>query len=175
MHMLGANTIKLPCSILYQRGIYPSDSFEQQKQYGLSIMVSTDEGLTGYLTTVLRQMSGAAPAPLNSASHHAASPCCARQRQASAAVSWQPARQQLLVQRQQADSIVGTAGHGLSCSIPAEMGNGARALCQLAQQAVRPRFRPALQHRQSSGQLPPASQTSSTSSNASGSSSIAVP
>eukprot|EP00891_Asterochloris_glomerata_P009275 jgi/Astpho2/9275/e_gw1.00139.40.1_t len=44
-------------SILYQRGIYPSDSFEQQKQYGLSIMVSTDEGLTGYLTTVLRQMS----------------------------------------------------------------------------------------------------------------------
>ena len=60
--MLCAETVKLPRSILYQRGIYPSDSFEQQKQYGLSIMVSTDEGLTGYLTTVLRQMSGV---PLN--------------------------------------------------------------------------------------------------------------
>ena len=67
MHMLSAKTTKLPCSILYQRGIYPSDSFEQQKQYGLSIMVSTDEGLTGYLTTVLRQMSGAAPEPATSA------------------------------------------------------------------------------------------------------------
>lgn len=46
-------------SILYQRGIYPPDNFEQKKQYGLSIMVSTDTGLSSYLTTVLEQMSGA--------------------------------------------------------------------------------------------------------------------
>ena len=46
------------CSILYQRGIYPPDNFEQRKQYGLSIMVSTDTGLTDYLSTVLEQMSG---------------------------------------------------------------------------------------------------------------------
>ncbi|DBA99158.1 hypothetical protein WJX82_001946 [Trebouxia sp. C0006] len=44
-------------SILYQRGIYPPDNFEQRKQYGLSIMVSTDTGLTDYLSTVLEQMS----------------------------------------------------------------------------------------------------------------------
>lgn len=46
------------CSILYQRGIYPPDNFEQTKQYGLSIMVSTDTGLSSYLSTVLEQMSG---------------------------------------------------------------------------------------------------------------------
>lgn len=45
-------------SILYQRGIYPPDNFEQKKQYGLSIMVSTDTGLSSYLSTVLEQMSG---------------------------------------------------------------------------------------------------------------------
>ena len=120
MHMLCAKTMKLPRSILYQRGIYPSDSFEQQKQYGLSIMVSTDEGLTGYLTTVLRQMSGV---PLNQSprqARSAASPCRARQRQAFAAVSsCQRARQHLLVQWHQACRLDGTAGHGLFCSIPA--------------------------------------------------------
>ena len=36
---------------------------------------------------------------------------------------------------------------------------GAKALCQLAQQERRPDFQPALQHRHSSGQLPPASWT----------------
>ena len=50
-----------PCSrsILYQRGIYPPESFEQKKQYGLTMMVTSDEGLTKYLTAVLAQMSGA--------------------------------------------------------------------------------------------------------------------
>jgi mitotic spindle assembly checkpoint protein MAD2 len=44
-------------SILYQRGIYPTDSFRQEQHYGLSIMVSKDQGLTAYLQTVTKQMS----------------------------------------------------------------------------------------------------------------------
>ncbi|EIE26281.1 DNA-binding protein [Coccomyxa subellipsoidea C-169] len=44
-------------SILYQRGIYSAESFEPQKQYGLTMMVTTDTGLTKYLTSVLQQMS----------------------------------------------------------------------------------------------------------------------
>ena len=46
------------CSILYQRGVYPPESFKQHKQYGLSIMMTTDSGLTTYLSNVLAQMSG---------------------------------------------------------------------------------------------------------------------
>ena len=45
-------------SILYQRGIYAPESFERKKKYGLSMMVTTDEGLVKYLATVLTQMSG---------------------------------------------------------------------------------------------------------------------
>jgi mitotic spindle assembly checkpoint protein MAD2 len=45
-------------SILYQRGIYSAESFEAQRQYGLTMMVTTDPGLTKYLTSVLQQMSG---------------------------------------------------------------------------------------------------------------------
>ncbi|KAK9794944.1 hypothetical protein WJX73_004314 [Symbiochloris irregularis] len=44
-------------SILYQRGIYPPEAFKPQKQYGLSLMVTSDSGLTKYLTPVLQQMS----------------------------------------------------------------------------------------------------------------------
>eukprot|EP00882_Tetradesmus_deserticola_P029654 GHRQ01033237.1.p1 GENE.GHRQ01033237.1~~GHRQ01033237.1.p1 ORF type:complete len:162 (+),score=11.15 GHRQ01033237.1:285-770(+) len=44
-------------NILYQRGIYPTDSFRQEQHYGLSIMVSKDQGLTAYLQTVTQQMS----------------------------------------------------------------------------------------------------------------------
>ena len=49
------------CSILYQRGIYPPESFDRQKKYGLAMMVTSDEGLTKYLTSVLKQMSGTRP------------------------------------------------------------------------------------------------------------------
>ncbi|BDA41178.1 Mitotic spindle assembly checkpoint protein MAD2A [Coccomyxa sp. Obi] len=44
-------------SILYQRGIYAAESFEPQRQYGLTMMVTTDPGLMRYLTSVLQQMS----------------------------------------------------------------------------------------------------------------------
>ena len=44
-------------SILYQRGIYAPENFERTKKYGLSMMVTTDEGLVKYLSTVLTQIS----------------------------------------------------------------------------------------------------------------------
>jgi hypothetical protein len=47
-----------PRSILYQRGIYPPESFTPVAKYGLSILVSGDEGLKTYLLQVLRQVSG---------------------------------------------------------------------------------------------------------------------
>lgn len=46
-----------PCSILYQRGIYPPESFASVPKYGLSILVTTDEGLKQYLAQVLRQLA----------------------------------------------------------------------------------------------------------------------
>lgn len=49
----------LPCSILYQRGIYPPETFSPVAKYGLSILVTTDEGLKTYMANVLRQLAGA--------------------------------------------------------------------------------------------------------------------
>lgn len=43
-------------SILYQRGIYPPESFAAQSKYGLSILVSTDDKLKQYLNHVLTQI-----------------------------------------------------------------------------------------------------------------------
>jgi mitotic spindle assembly checkpoint protein MAD2 len=43
-------------SILYQRGIYPPESFKRVSQYGLSMMVTTDEGLLSYLNNIIRQL-----------------------------------------------------------------------------------------------------------------------
>eukprot|EP01139_Manchomonas_bermudensis_P020369 Amastigsp_a678598_55.p1 type:complete len:202 gc:universal Amastigsp_a678598_55:27-632(+) len=45
-------------SILYQRGIYPPESFVRVSKYGLSMMVTTNEGLKTYLAEVLSQMQG---------------------------------------------------------------------------------------------------------------------
>lgn len=44
-------------SILYQRGVYPPASFKEQKQYGLSVMVTKDAALTKYLGNVLTHLS----------------------------------------------------------------------------------------------------------------------
>ena len=43
-------------SILYQRGVYPPDSFQQKKQYGLSLTVTSDDKLAAYLATVLEHL-----------------------------------------------------------------------------------------------------------------------
>ena len=46
-----------PSSILYQRGIYPPETFASVAKYGLSVLVTSDEGLKSYLVQVLRQLS----------------------------------------------------------------------------------------------------------------------
>jgi mitotic spindle assembly checkpoint protein MAD2 len=44
-------------NILYQRGIYPSNSFIPTTKYGISILVSNDKALVGYLNRLLSQMT----------------------------------------------------------------------------------------------------------------------
>lgn len=43
-------------NILYQRGIYPPEGFKRVNHYGLAMMTTTDEGLTTYMTNILRQL-----------------------------------------------------------------------------------------------------------------------
>eukprot|EP00304_Pavlova_gyrans_P011105 CAMPEP_0206046224 /NCGR_PEP_ID=MMETSP1466-20131121/18070_1 /ASSEMBLY_ACC=CAM_ASM_001126 /TAXON_ID=44452 /ORGANISM="Pavlova gyrans, Strain CCMP608" /LENGTH=236 /DNA_ID=CAMNT_0053421197 /DNA_START=1 /DNA_END=712 /DNA_ORIENTATION=+ len=44
-------------SILYQRGIYPPETFKKVNKYGLTMLVTTDTGLNDYLEQVLGQLS----------------------------------------------------------------------------------------------------------------------
>ena len=44
-------------SILYQRGIYPPETFERKQKYGLGMLVTTDESLKAYLVNVLQQIN----------------------------------------------------------------------------------------------------------------------
>eukprot|EP00188_Purpureofilum_apyrenoidigerum_P004782 Plantae.Rhodophyta-Purpureofilum_apyrenoidigerum.ctg5669.p1 GENE.Plantae.Rhodophyta-Purpureofilum_apyrenoidigerum.ctg5669~~Plantae.Rhodophyta-Purpureofilum_apyrenoidigerum.ctg5669.p1 ORF type:complete len:203 (+),score=49.43 Plantae.Rhodophyta-Purpureofilum_apyrenoidigerum.ctg5669:139-747(+) len=44
-------------SILYQRGIYPPETFTRVSKYGLTMLVSTDTGLLKYIDNVLNQLS----------------------------------------------------------------------------------------------------------------------
>merc|ERR1711963_832789 len=43
-------------SILYQRGIYPPESFTRKQEYGLTILVSTDEKVNSFLKNILSQI-----------------------------------------------------------------------------------------------------------------------
>ncbi|XP_007889685.1 mitotic spindle assembly checkpoint protein MAD2A [Callorhinchus milii] len=43
-------------SILYQRGIYPAESFKHLQKYGLTILVTTDPVLSNYLKNVVEQL-----------------------------------------------------------------------------------------------------------------------
>jgi len=43
-------------SILYQRGIYPPESFTRKQEYGLTLLVSTDPKVKDFLTNVLTQI-----------------------------------------------------------------------------------------------------------------------
>merc|ERR1740117_2883722 len=45
-------------SILYQRGVYPAESFAQVTKYGLKILVTEDKGLQAYIGEVLQQLKG---------------------------------------------------------------------------------------------------------------------
>jgi len=43
-------------SILYQRGLYPSDRFIHSQKYGLTLLMTIDDKLKEYLSTVLSQL-----------------------------------------------------------------------------------------------------------------------
>ena len=43
-------------SILYQRGIYPAESFTRKEEYGLTLLVSTDQKVKQFLESVLSQI-----------------------------------------------------------------------------------------------------------------------
>jgi mitotic spindle assembly checkpoint protein MAD2 len=43
-------------SILYQRGVYPPETFKRVSKYGLAMMTTTDEGLLSYLSNITRQL-----------------------------------------------------------------------------------------------------------------------
>lgn len=45
-------------SILYQRGVYPPESFKRASNYGLTMMVTTDEDLIKYLNNIGAQLEG---------------------------------------------------------------------------------------------------------------------
>ncbi|GET89274.1 Rev7, putative [Leishmania tarentolae] len=44
-------------NILYQRGVYPPEDFQQVKKFGLPLMISTDIDLNAYLAKLLQQIS----------------------------------------------------------------------------------------------------------------------
>eukprot|EP00549_Striatella_unipunctata_P009935 CAMPEP_0118717944 /NCGR_PEP_ID=MMETSP0800-20121206/28494_1 /TAXON_ID=210618 ORGANISM="Striatella unipunctata, Strain CCMP2910" /NCGR_SAMPLE_ID=MMETSP0800 /ASSEMBLY_ACC=CAM_ASM_000638 /LENGTH=77 /DNA_ID=CAMNT_0006624845 /DNA_START=26 /DNA_END=256 /DNA_ORIENTATION=- len=43
-------------SILYQRGIYPPETFKREVKYGLTVLTTSDNGLLHYLKQVMDQM-----------------------------------------------------------------------------------------------------------------------
>lgn len=45
-------------SILYQRGIYPPETFKRVPKYGLTMMMSSDDGLLTYLSNIMKQVEG---------------------------------------------------------------------------------------------------------------------
>ena len=45
-------------SILYQRAIYPPESFRKVPKYGLAMMLTTDEALAAYISNIMIQLQG---------------------------------------------------------------------------------------------------------------------
>jgi mitotic spindle assembly checkpoint protein MAD2 len=43
-------------SILFQRGLYPPESFRRVGKYGLTLLVSSDDALTAYIAQILSQL-----------------------------------------------------------------------------------------------------------------------
>lgn len=44
--------------ILYQRGVYPPESFKRASKYNLAMMITTDDGLSTYISNIMRQLHG---------------------------------------------------------------------------------------------------------------------
>lgn len=45
-------------SILFQRGIYPGETFTSEQNYGITILMSTDPKIKDFLSNVLSQLEG---------------------------------------------------------------------------------------------------------------------
>ena len=43
-------------SILYQRGLYPPESYKRVSKYGLTMHMTQDEGLQAYMRSVRKQL-----------------------------------------------------------------------------------------------------------------------
>ena len=44
-------------TILYSRALYPDTSFKQEQKYGLSLMITTEEGVKTFLDNILKQLN----------------------------------------------------------------------------------------------------------------------
>ncbi|WOL12782.1 hypothetical protein Cni_G21550 [Canna indica] len=51
------NSIFLCCSILYNRGIYPEESFAKVKKYGLPMLLTQDEGVKSFISSLTSQLT----------------------------------------------------------------------------------------------------------------------
>lgn len=45
-------------SILYNRGVYPEESFGKVKKYGLPMLLTQDEGVKTFISNLTAQLSG---------------------------------------------------------------------------------------------------------------------
>ena len=45
-------------SILYQRGVYPEESFKRSEKYGIPLMLAADPALKEYLAEIMKQVGG---------------------------------------------------------------------------------------------------------------------
>lgn len=45
-------------SVLYQRGVYHPDGFVREFKYGITTLVTSDEGLKRYLDNIIKQLKG---------------------------------------------------------------------------------------------------------------------
>jgi mitotic spindle assembly checkpoint protein MAD2 len=43
-------------NILYQRGVYAPETFKRVPKYGLSMVLTTDEGLCAYMVNIVKQL-----------------------------------------------------------------------------------------------------------------------
>ena len=57
-YLFDASPIVVYCSIIYQRGLYPSDQFGKVKKYGLTLLMAQDENVKKFITGVTTQLSG---------------------------------------------------------------------------------------------------------------------
>ena len=46
------------CSILYNRGVYPEETFAKVKKYGLPMLLTQDEGVKTFIANLTPQLSG---------------------------------------------------------------------------------------------------------------------